>query len=498
MGFTRSTTDISVHQKLGDYPNQDNGLTAEELKKKFDYPAETLQNDLNNLEKELENVGCASKLGAIPIDENDESEANIQAKLEKIYEDLKKVVLSQIPDGSITKEKLATEYENSLAKKEELGLLYLSSKYNETNCENQKESDYTSPSLTSSNNQGYIINAPYTYYTIDDIYTLMGGNGTQKIGTSKSIEIFITFPIYVKLNKYYIKGENLYIEMYGSLNGVDYTKIYSSTSAQNGTYVINNENYYKFLKILWGNYNNGTASIYNSMKFYGKSIETLDETLQTTPSLTSDDRQGYTITEVGSVTYNGVKDIYTMMGGNDTSSANLFRDGGFLIEFPNYFKMTSIKLRGDESNHIRISGSNDGESFTDIKYIILNSDSTHNVSISNTNYYKYYKIVRYQGSGKQVIYASMYFRGYFLNELEGNKLSITKKYSNEEFEEYIKGMTVRILTPNNYINGTNLTSLLSIYGKDYIKIPSDLEKDKYYTLVYDGKKFVHESEVQNG
>ena len=33
MSFTRSTTDISVHQKLGDYPNQDNGLTPEELKK---------------------------------------------------------------------------------------------------------------------------------------------------------------------------------------------------------------------------------------------------------------------------------------------------------------------------------------------------------------------------------------------------------------------------------------------------------------------------------
>ena len=36
MGFTRSTTDISVHQKLGDYPNLDNGLTPDDLKKRYD------------------------------------------------------------------------------------------------------------------------------------------------------------------------------------------------------------------------------------------------------------------------------------------------------------------------------------------------------------------------------------------------------------------------------------------------------------------------------
>ena len=54
MGFTRSTTDISVHQKLGDYPNLDNGLTPDDLKKRYDYPAETIQRDLNNLEVELE------------------------------------------------------------------------------------------------------------------------------------------------------------------------------------------------------------------------------------------------------------------------------------------------------------------------------------------------------------------------------------------------------------------------------------------------------------
>lgn len=59
-------------------------------------------------------------------------------------------------------------------------------------------------------------------------------------------------------------------------------------------------------------------------------------------------------------------------------------------------------------------------------------------------------------------------------------------------------MIVRIFTPNNYIEATNLTSQISVYGKDFKQIPSDLKKEKCYTLVYDGNKFVHESEVQNG
>ena len=107
MGFTRSTTDISVHQKLDDYPNRDDGLTPEEIKKRYDYPAETLQNDLNKLEAELENINASTNIGANKIDDNDTSEPNIQAKLIRIYEQLQNVILNQIPDGTITTEKVA-------------------------------------------------------------------------------------------------------------------------------------------------------------------------------------------------------------------------------------------------------------------------------------------------------------------------------------------------------------------------------------------------------
>jgi microcystin-dependent protein len=119
MGFTRSTADIIVHQKLGDYPNQDDGLSADELKKRYDYPAETLQKDLNKLETELESETAAASLGATALDENDASAKNVDAKLKKIYTEFKEVrdgaikdgslVTSKIQDGAITNNKIAEE-----------------------------------------------------------------------------------------------------------------------------------------------------------------------------------------------------------------------------------------------------------------------------------------------------------------------------------------------------------------------------------------------------
>lgn len=117
MGFTRSTTDISVHQKLEDYPNRDNGLTPEEIKKRYDMPAETLQKDLNKLEEELENTAGAGQIGAQPFDENDASENNIQAKLNRLRKDIQEASLGQIPDGTITESKLSTDLTGILAKK---------------------------------------------------------------------------------------------------------------------------------------------------------------------------------------------------------------------------------------------------------------------------------------------------------------------------------------------------------------------------------------------
>lgn len=117
MGFTRSTTDVKIHQSMSDYPRVEDGISAEELKKKFDAPAEQLQKDLNTLEKELEDKTGATSLGAMPLSDGDNSGDNVQAKLEYLLGQAQNAVQGQIIDGSITQSKLDPNFSSSIAYK---------------------------------------------------------------------------------------------------------------------------------------------------------------------------------------------------------------------------------------------------------------------------------------------------------------------------------------------------------------------------------------------
>lgn len=117
MGFTRSNADLKIIQKLSDYPNMEDGLSSEELKKKFDEGAETVQADLNKVIDELEEIYGAERIGVEPLDENDTSNNNVQAKLKQLRKEIQSITLGQIADGTITKAKLDTKYANSLAEK---------------------------------------------------------------------------------------------------------------------------------------------------------------------------------------------------------------------------------------------------------------------------------------------------------------------------------------------------------------------------------------------
>ena len=77
-------------------------------------------------------------------------------------------------------------------------------------------------------------------------------------------------------------------------------------------------------------------------------------------------------------------------------------------------------------------------------------------------------------------------------------MSVAKEYSNEQLSNYEDGLIVKIKTPSSYIEALNLNSTLDIYGLGAKSIPNDLKPGKKYSLVYDGEKFVHESEVLNG
>lgn len=112
MGFTRMNDNVSVHQSMPDEPNIDDGLSAEELKKKFDEPAEKLKNAFNNLIDELESNASAGMMGAQKLNDTDSSDENIQAKLENLQSQITtinntNIATSKIEDGAITTSKIA-------------------------------------------------------------------------------------------------------------------------------------------------------------------------------------------------------------------------------------------------------------------------------------------------------------------------------------------------------------------------------------------------------
>lgn len=509
MSFTKSTTDISVHQKLGDYPNQDNGMTADELKKKFDYPAETLQKDLNKIVEELENENATQSIGANKLDENDETENNVQAKLDKIYQATKDVTLGQIPDGTITEEKLDGEYANSLAKKENLGLMYLSGVYNTPLCENVQPIDYSSPALTSENTQGYTITLENCgTENIKDIYTMLGGDGESYIyGNDNSsgyyvATINITFPEYVKLESIYLKSglylSDTIVEMKIKIseNDIDYVSVDCNYKEDYLYEITSDTNYYKYIQITVEN--TGSPMIYNSIQLHGKILKDIQPLIITTPSLTSENRQGYTVTigKNGSTNIGTITDFYTMLGGNGNESFYAIYDNTWLIiEFPNYFKMTEYKIAASSNYGVAIYGSNDGQEYTKISELELSSKKYEFITLNNNSFYKYYKIQGTNPNYYNDLYNSMYFKGQMIDELVSNSLIITDNNKNKILNDYIDGMIVRLKMPSNYFEGLNLPSQLKIYNLEYKKIPKDLKPNKYYTLVYKNSEFVHESEV---
>lgn len=117
MSFTRSTRNTSVHQGMPDYPTNE-GYTTTTLKAAFDAPAEGLQTDINGLMSELESADSAGNVGANPITDGDTSDANVQAKLEKLYADLQGIEEGFVGTNTITQEMMNQTYEATLAKKD--------------------------------------------------------------------------------------------------------------------------------------------------------------------------------------------------------------------------------------------------------------------------------------------------------------------------------------------------------------------------------------------
>ncbi len=104
----RVTDELGTVSTLDDRPNDTGGLTAAELKAKFDADAGTLKAYVNDvLIPFLEGASAAASLGITTIPGF--SADNIQTALEQIVQAMQDVTQGSVTDGSITLAKLAAE-----------------------------------------------------------------------------------------------------------------------------------------------------------------------------------------------------------------------------------------------------------------------------------------------------------------------------------------------------------------------------------------------------
>lgn len=103
MRIPNLTKDLAVIQKLSDLPNSADGLTAAELKAKFDEAALEIQNWLN------EQFIPALTAANIPFAASEQLNAdNIQAAVQMVFDQIADASSGTIANGSVTKEKLAS------------------------------------------------------------------------------------------------------------------------------------------------------------------------------------------------------------------------------------------------------------------------------------------------------------------------------------------------------------------------------------------------------
>ena len=104
MSIPKMTNDLAVIQKLSDLPNSTEGLTADQLKAKFDEAPLAIQKWINEV------LGPAIIASRIPFDATTEINAeNVDAAIRAVHAQIKDAATGTIVNGSVTTEKLSPE-----------------------------------------------------------------------------------------------------------------------------------------------------------------------------------------------------------------------------------------------------------------------------------------------------------------------------------------------------------------------------------------------------
>ena len=311
MPFTRSTKDMNIHQSLPDYPSADEGITAEDLEILFDSGAVQLQIDLNRLETELEASAAAAKLGAAKIYSGDDSAANVQAKLTKLYNMIQEVIQTGIADNAVTTAKIANGAvtqakiaDNSITENK------MNTSYAERLILGELDSKFYIPTLSYiSTPTSFSSNIIPTSNWVSDggavpSYTSGGwkvsgaagnadeffdGNASTYRQIKQGSPLYIMAPDFIVLKKISVTPrsssaylDKLYIE--ASIDGTNYTSIYSGTNlniTSATTITISNTNAYKYYKV-WTGTGESDASYLAELNFNsGTRVARLDDILLT-------------------------------------------------------------------------------------------------------------------------------------------------------------------------------------------------------------------------
>ena len=107
MALTTFNEDMEIISKLSDLPNDTDGLTAAELKARFDLAGKVLKQYINGtLLEELGGAAAAGNLGVDKVNGTDMG-TNIQAALNTMAAQIVQATLGTIPDKSIGEAKFA-------------------------------------------------------------------------------------------------------------------------------------------------------------------------------------------------------------------------------------------------------------------------------------------------------------------------------------------------------------------------------------------------------
>lgn len=119
MAYSKITDDMNIIQALPDEPNDVGGLTAAQLKAKFDEAGNKIKTAFNNLVDELNDDSSgasASEIGftrsaGVPADNVQDAIENVQSQLQGISQGAVadgSITTAKLADGAVTAEKLAS------------------------------------------------------------------------------------------------------------------------------------------------------------------------------------------------------------------------------------------------------------------------------------------------------------------------------------------------------------------------------------------------------